>query len=204
MIRKSKFLPVLVLSIIIIVAFFSLFKLVNASSSFSKKDSNWYNLSNKIDASKSTYPYGGDEVKETGQSSFNGSYWTKQTNVSITTVSSYITYGTTKWLMGYMGELPYNNIRTNAGTDDEKIISGFSGYYSIDGTDMHADVNPDFKGGNGVPATDYWGIKINSEEFANKKEAEEINENGVVSLRLYANQSTFSNWFTFFIGNKSR
>ena len=194
MIRKSKFLPILVLSIIMIISVLSAFNLVIADTSFHKHGDGWDHLENTIEANSNEYPYTlPTQTLVTKQVDHNGNTidGTTQYNTVISSVSSYITYGISKSLVVYYGEFPYNNIREGEDGNDPKFISGFSGYYSIEGTDSSTDTNPDFRGGNSVEAKTYWGTSTGT-NFSNLKEAEDINKTDVVSLRLYANEHTMS------------
>lgn len=174
---KDKYLPIIALAIMILFATFMSVKFVYATGgSFNTKvDELWDNYSNSLEGSETeTFPYDTDKV-------------------SITSVSLDVLYGTTRNLVFYHGEVPYDTTYD----DEDEYLDGWEGYYAEDGTSASGS-NPSYGASTTPSATDFWGSGISSDSFVNVPTAEQINGSSIVSLRLlaYANTKTgFSMWF---------
>lgn len=176
--KIRNFLPIAVLAIIILFTAFVSIKAANAAVSFKKSDTNWSYITNKMGSSSTdTYPY-------------------DTTGITVNKVSLDVLYGTTRDLVFYHGEFPYDEIYD----DDDEYEDGWEGYYAEDGTSKTGD-NPNYGASATVSAEDYWGSNVSEYGFDNVPTAEKINESEVKSLRLYAASNTitgFGMWLNKF------
>lgn len=190
-ILKSRRIPIIILVICIIFSCISSILLVSADTSFSDTNAIWGNTNDTIEANDTVYPYDSDEGYSTDVEEYHGGATIKISrtlNREINSVGLDITYGIRKPLVIYYGELPYDATHDSNG----ETLSGWSGYKFTE-----------------VPITNenYWG-KISglsgvykSGKFASKEAAENINNDSIKSLRLYALQNSPSGmfgglWFT--------
>ena len=174
----SKNLPIIVLSIIIIFAAITSIRYVYASGgSFNKADTAWDNENNKLAGSlDDTYPY-------------------NSITATISSLSLDVLYGTTRPLVFYHGELPYDAIYD----EEDDYVEGWEGYFAEDGTSAKEN-NPSYGASSTPSATDYWGTGITADSFKNQPTAEEVNSGNIVSLRLLSLSSTKSG-FLMWLGS---
>lgn len=186
-ILKSRVLPIVMLFVLVITSCISSVVFVNAKSSIKKSSVLWSGVNNKIEASKEEYPFSGVTYANAHM---------KYEDV-VKHVSLDMLYGITKGLVTYHGELPFEETHDK----DGKVLDGWAGYYSIDGTflsDNNSGTNPNF---DIIPASvdakTYWGTGAKdaaglngNDNFNGKAGVESINKNGVTSLRIYALEAT--------------
>lgn len=192
---KSKITPIVMSMIMVLTALILSFNVVNARSGFIKKNVAWENISSKVYMDEHDYPYEGVHVNAVPGAP--GSVYSQMQAAAVHSVSLNMLYGTSRKLVSYYGELPFEQTHKNDGS----ALDGWSGYYAEDKTDMLNNTNPDYKGNYNVSVSDYWGNNIDSgafanENFVNKATAEKINEPEVKSLRLYAMSQASTSWFS--------
>ena len=172
--------------LLICVLIFSGTALVYASDGFGKHDRDFTLADDGIDGSSTdTYPYSRllDEVNPLNQS-------------DIQKVGLDLLYGTQRDLLVYFGEIPYAESHDKDGDKLDK----FSGYYSVDNTSIMGNNPSNYSILPFVSSEDYWGAGIKFEGDKLSLDAlEKVNENEVVSLRLYAlsnSPSMIMHWIT--------
>ena len=194
-----KKLPLILLSVLL--AVFSISMVVYASTiTLQKNDKNWSDYQNTLDADNETYPYS-QKAKD-------------YSSITINHVSLDIAYGVKRKIVVYHGELPWEQTHKNDGTK----YSQWSGYYCEPDTSIYSkldetsNMNPNYKariswGSKSASIEDFWGYIMdkNVDDDGNWKslrDAETINEGGVVSLRIYAMSQTIgSGNFIHWISN---
>lgn len=181
---------------------------VSAQQGFTRHDSAWYNLDEGMTNRKGdTYPYNSDSA-------------------TVNAVSLDVAYGTTRSLIQYFGEVPYDSCYTG-----DEAIDNFEGIYAQYGTGLrHCETsgyayNGDYNnvsGGIHENTINFWGIApINFNSSGTKTsnstditsddggkvtlvDLENINKDSVKSLRLYAlsNSGSGSIWLSnlFYMG----
>lgn len=181
---------------------------VSAQQGFTRHDSAWYNLDEGMANRKGdTYPYNSDSA-------------------TVNAVSLDVAYGTTRGLIQYYGEVPYDSCYTG-----DEAIDNFEGIYAQYGTGLHhcetsgyvynGDYN-NVSGGIHENTINFWGIApINFNSSGTKTsnstditsddggkvtlvDLENVNKDSVKSLRLYAlsNSGSGSIWLSnlFYMG----
>ena len=120
--NKNTLILILSIFIILAITLFSICYIASARG-FTTANTNWHNENNNMDSNpKETFPY-------------------NSTSAAIKSVSMDILYGTTRGLVTYYGEMPYDQIYT----DDDEILEGFEGFYAENGTSAIIDsVNPSY------------------------------------------------------------
>ncbi len=180
--QKLKYIPIVVLVLLIITGLCYSFHIANAAEGFKTVNDNWSGISNKMSEDAiETYPYDGST----------------DSHANITSVSLDILYGTTRKLVTYHGEIPERETTT----DDGKYVDAFQGIYYRGGTSLKkgTDVNP-----GKVSSKDYWGfneddtniLALDGDKHATKTDMENVNKDEVISLRLYCltNTTESSQW----------
>ena len=158
-----KSLPIITLVIMIIFTTFMSVKFVYAGGSLKECDDNWDQYNNKIEASlDDTYPF-------------------NSTTATITSLSMDVMYGTTRNLVFYHGELPYDCIYD----EDDDYVEDWEGYYADPGTSATGN-NPSYGASTTPTADEFWGTGLDDSSFSNPATAEQINGSNIVSLRLLA------------------
>ena len=197
-----KHLPILVLAILIIAASILSIKVVQAGGTdFAETDCNWDYYSNEMKTTKEeTYPY------NAGTYTPSGAPASVQVNrATINSVSLDVLYGTTRNLVIYHGELPYEQIYN----DDDEQLERWEGYYAEDGTSVTTNSNPSYGAATNPGIKEFWGgddsfdwsTQVNKDgNFESVAKAEAINQNSTVSLRLYALSHTKTG-FMVWLGN---
>lgn len=168
-------LPILFVCTFILTVTILSVKICNAAVALTACSKNWECTNNKLNASiDDTYPYNSDTATISG-------------------VSMDVLYGTSKNLVYYHGEFPYEQLHD----DDGNVEEGWEGYYTEDDTDA-AGYNPSFGASATVDQYDYWGSDVEEDWFANVPTCEQVNAGDIKSLRLYASTMTktgISVWF---------
>ena len=178
--------PIIVLIIMLIISTFYAFMTVYAADGFATKDKNWDRIKNSLaSSSDETYPYNATN------------------DITITSVGMDITYGTTRPLVTYIGEVPERETKK----DNGDYIDNFAGTYSVGGTSLDCGgTHGEGDACNGVSAFDYWGfddcttcqaniLPLNDDHNATLAQMQNVNSDSVISLRLYALSNYTSSWF---------
>lgn len=211
-IRQSKILPILLLLLFILVSAYSAITIVNADSKFHDIRNIWNGVNTSVTASPNDFPYNASALayEDAGGKKVASNTAEEEAkkgaakNASVNSVSMDILFGIKKSLVMFHGELPYNQLHTGEDGDDVKTIDGWSGYPTIDGTSMSTDkdehyTNPNFGAKASPSQVDYWGTTYSDSNFDTYQDAESCVENDTeLSLRLYANTQTHSDFAEFF------
>ena len=163
--KLNKILALIVLSAIIIIsATYSIIS-VNASNGFNSKTTAWSGENNNAEANQiDTYPY-------------------NSTTAAITSVNLDVAYGISRGTVTYNGSVPFAQTRDSEGNP----IEGWDGVYAYDNTDALADTNPTHFGKlTGTAASNYWGTGLTAENFATPSDTQKINDDNIISLRIWA------------------
>lgn len=185
---------------------------VSAQQGFTRHDSAWYNLDEGMANRKGdTYPYNSDSA-------------------TVNAVSLDVAYGTTRSLIQYYGEVPYDSCYNG-----DEATDNFEGIYAQYGTGLHHSTNSNYflagdtnnvSGGKWENCENFWGIdpidyevtsatsyskSVDSTDVASTDDGfvtlsglEAVNAENVKSLRLYAlsNSGSGSIWLSnlFYMG----
>lgn len=185
---------------------------VSAQQGFTRHDSAWYNLDEGMANRKGdTYPYNSDTA-------------------TVNAVSLDVAYGTTRGLIQYYGEVPYDSCYNG-----DEATDNFEGIYAQYGTGLHHSTNSSYflkgdtnnvSGGKWENCENFWGIDpidysvtsassysksgdssdvaSTDDGFVTLSGLEAVNAENVKSLRLYAlsNSGSGSIWLSnlFYMG----
>lgn len=181
---------------------------VSATQGFTRHDSAWYNLDEGMANRKGdTYPYNSDSA-------------------TVNAVSMDVAYGTTRSLIQYFGEVPYDSCYNG-----DEATDNFEGIYAQYGTGLHHSTNSSYtlqgdrnnvSGGIMESCENFWGIdpidytvssstscsksgdssdvSSTDDGFVTLSGLEAVNAENVKSLRLYAlsNSGSGSIWLSNF------
>lgn len=181
---------------------------VSAQQGFTRHDSAWYNLDEGMANRKGdTYPYNSDSA-------------------TVNAVSMDVAYGTTRGLIQYYGEVPYDSCYNG-----DEATDNFEGIYAQYGTGLHHSTNSTYflkgdtnnvSGGKWENCENFWGIDpidysvtsatsysksgdssdvaSTDDGFVTLSGLEAVNAENVKSLRLYAlsNSGSGSIWLSNF------
>ena len=197
---KSKRLPILILIICIIFSCIYSIILVSADSTFKASSKIWDHTYDTLDANDTVYPYDSTDNSYTTDVDTDVGSGTiikirKNINRTVESVGLDVTYGISKPLIVYYGELPFDKTHDS----DSDVLDGWGGFSF---TEKPVNSTPDSKS--------YWGdisglsVYNSNGKFKSVSKAETINtgSGGIKSLRLYAKQNCPSGilgdlWFGF-------
>ena len=166
--KQHKALPIIIFVAIVFIFSYAAVLVVRADG-LHKRDQAWYGEYDSMPSKQDDlFPY-------------------NSKTATISAVSMDILYGTSRELVAYFGEVPYAQTYSGKDRTDQ-----FSGYFALEGTSSEDDTNPP----NNATKEDYWGYIQGQAQTL--ESLEKVNDNGVVSLRIYALSHCTGEWGFYF------